>query len=452
MPESVQPKGPSLWEALRSIPRLRRDPLGTMADCVARYGDFVRVPTLQPTFILSNPADIRHVMVANAENYHKTGGLKIGGKLFGNGLLASEEPLHMTQRRVMQPMFHARRLSGFAAAMTDAIEKWMERWQPGQTLDFAGETMRVTITIVSQTLFSMDYSREAPEINRALTDAQRHIYALVNGLAIIPPVFRPRGERRYRANIQTLDDFAARLIREHRAHPERYDDLLSMLLDVRFEDGSAMSETQVRDEVMNLLNAGHETTANALAWLWFVLDSHPEVETRLLDEYRTVLGGRTPTFEDLPRLTYTAMVFAETLRLYPPVWLQARRALGDDVLPGGGRIPKGAEVAMIAYVVQRNAAFYPDPEKFDPERFNPANKQERPAFAYFPFAGGSRLCLGEGFARLEAALVMAMVLPRFRLRLAPGHRVEPEPLLTLRPKNGLWMTVEPRTPATAKAA
>ncbi len=444
---SAQPKppGPSRFELLLAWPRLRRELVEYLRDLADRHGEVVLLPLRLPTYMLTNPEDIKHILVTNPKNYHKTGGLTVGRELFGNGLVSSEPPVHTKQRKLMQPMFHRNSIANFAELMTRAIIDQMAGWKDRGTVDLASEMMQLTLTVVGRALFSIDLCRDSFELGRAFTIAQRLITRRQQRVPI--PVWVPTPTNlRYRKVMRQIDEAMGKLIAERKAQPEaeRPQDLLTMLLAARFEDGSPMPDQQLRDEVVTLMMAGHETVANNLLWTWYLLYQNPSVEAKLVAEWQTVLGGRTPTLADLPSLRYTDMVLAESMRLYPPAWTLARRVLKDDKLPSGLVLPAGAETIMVQYICHRNPKYFPDPDRFDPERFNPEAKTDRPAYSYFAFGGGPRYCIGESFARLEATLVLVTMGQKFQMQLAPDQKIGLEPLITLRPRFGLRMILNER--------
>ena len=347
----------------------------------------------------------------------------------------------------MQPAFHRKQLATFGRLMTTATESMLERWQNAgaskQSLDVAEEMMRLTLRIVGQALFSIDLSDETDTVGQAFTALMTPLMDYI--YHPVPPLgFPTPRNRRIQHYIRTLDEVVQVIITEHRRSGADKDDLLSMLLAARDEEtGEGMNDRQVRDEVMTLLLAGHETTSNALSWAWYLLSQHPDAESCLHTELEQVLGGRTPTVEDLPRLTYTRMVLEETLRLYPPAVGFNRKAMADDEV-GGYFVPAGTLIWLSPYMTHRHPDFWENPEVFDPERFSPERSAGRLHFAHFPFGGGPRLCIGNNFAMMEAQLVMATIAQCYSLRMVPGHQVEPEALLTLRPRHGLPMTLHER--------
>ncbi len=437
--------GPRNRTILGQLPAFRADPVAFLERMARAYGDLCEFRLgPQRTFLVNHPEAIRDVLVTHQGNFVKSRALKRLKILLGEGLLTSEGEFHMRQRRLAQPAFHRGRLTGYASVMTECAVQARERWTPGETVDMSHEMMRVTLAIVARTLFSADVEGEAAEIGESLTA----ILEMFN-LLMLPGAGALRGlptraGRRVQKARKRLDRTIYGLIEERRKSGEDRGDLLSMLLAATGEDGGGgMSDGQVRDEAMTLFLAGHETTANALTWTLYLLSQNPDCERRLHEEIDAALEGRAPGFDDLPRLPYTEMVLAESMRLYPPAWGVGRLAI-EDYRIGEWRIPAGSVLLMSSWVTHRDARWWPDPERFDPARWTPEAKEARPKFSYFPFGGGSRLCIGERFAWMEGALVLASIAQRWRPRLAPGHRVEPLGLITLRPRYGMRMTLEPR--------
>jgi cytochrome P450 len=327
--------------------------------------------------------------------------------------------------------------------MTEMAARTASRWRDGETLDISQEMMRLTLAIVAKTLFDADVEAEADEIGAALTAVMELFDMLLMPFSELLEKLPLPHVRRFRRAKERLDATIYRIIEERRQSKEDRGDLLSMLLSARDEegDGGGMSDLQVRDEVMTLFLAGHETTSNALTWTWYLLSEHTEVEAKLHAELDAVLEGRPPAFEDVARLRYTEMVLAESMRLYPPAWAIGRLALKDYEV-GGYTIPAKSLVLLSQYVTQRDERFFPEPARFDPERWTPEAKEARPQFSYFPFGGGPRRCIGEGFAWMEGVLLTAALAQRWRMRLIPNHRVETNAVITLRPKYGMRMTME----------
>jgi cytochrome P450 len=439
-----RPPGPSGHIIVGSYPEFRRSPTEFLLNVARDYGDiaYFKLGGLE-MYLLNRPDFIQDVLVTNSRNYMKSRILQRAKVLLGEGLLTSEGDHHLRQRRLVQPAFYRDRLVSYAATMASCARATASRWQPGETRDMAEEMARTTLAIVGQTLFSKDVEKDASDIGQALTDVLGTFGTMTlpfSGLIQRLPLPKLRKAKRAQA---FLDQTIYRMIAERRATGEDRGDLLSMLLLTVDEEGSGgMSDTQVRDEALTLFLAGHETTANALTWTWYLLSQHPEAEEKMHAEIRYVLDGSPPGYGDLIKLQYTEMVLAESMRLYPPAWAVGRMVRRDTRIYNYA-IPRDAICLMSPYVMHRNPRYYPDPDKFDPERFSPASRQDRPKFAYFPFGGGPRVCIGERFAWMEGVLVLATIAQRWRFSLAPGQVVETHPQITLRTRHGLQMIVRP---------
>jgi cytochrome P450 len=440
------PRGLGLLGAMR---RMARDPLRFYSTLRAEYGDVVGAK-LGPLYacMAFGAEGVGHVLQERHAIYHKDNlDYRLLRPLLGNGLVTSNGDLWLRQRRLMQPAFHHQRVAGFAPVMTSRTVAMLERWEVAAThrepLDIAREMMRVTLEIVTSVLFGVDVSESAAVIRQALTTVNERVgdmfgkpWMMLPGMQDLPTP----GSLRARAAKRRLDAVVQTIVAERRRSGAETGDLLSMLLRARDETGTGMSDGQLRDEVMTMLLAGHETTSTALAWTFYLLARHPEEADKLREELRRILAGRVPTVSDLAQLPYTRMVVEESLRLYPPVWTLSRTPREDDVI-GGFHIPAGALVIISPWVTHRHPALWEEPERFDPERFTPSRTATRARFAYIPFAAGPRLCIGEAFAMQEAELVLATVAQRFRLDLVSSDTVEPAPLVTLRPRGGLPMTL-----------
>lgn len=424
----------------------RRDSLAYLQKATSEHGDVVYLRFgPQDVFFLNHPDYIKDVLVTHHQSFMKGRALQRAKRLLGEGLLTSEGDFHRRQRRLAQPAFHRGRIASYGSVMTDYAARTATRWHDGETLDISQEMMRLTLAIVGKTLFDTDVEAEADEIGAALTSVMELFDFLLLPFSELLEKLPLPHVRRFQKARARLDETIYRIIEERRRSNEDRGDLLSMLLSARDEegDGGQMNDEQVRDEVMTLFLAGHETTANLMTWTWYLLSEHLEVEAKLHVELDAVLEGRQPTVEDVPSLRYTEMVVAESMRLYPPAWAIGRLALKDHEI-GGYTIPAKALVLLSPYVTHRDARYFPDPTRFDPERWTPEAKESRPQFAYFPFGGGTRRCIGEGFAWMEGILLLASLARNWRMRLIPGHRVETLPVITLRPKHGMRMRVEKR--------
>lgn len=427
--------------------RMRRDPIAFLGALAEQYGDIVRVPLGAETLYLFNHPDLVHdVLVTNHRNFHKGRGLERAKMLLGEGLLTSEGEFHLRQRRLSQPAFHRQRIAAYGATMASYAADRRDRWHAGQVIDAHREMMGLTLAIVGKTLFDADVEHEAGEIGEALTTT----FESLNIWFFLP--FGELLERlplpttlRFRKARARLDATIYRLIEERRRSGADRGDLLSMLLIAQDTegDGGRMTDLQLRDEAMTIFLAGHETTANALTWTWYLLSQHPDIEARFHAEIDSALGGRVPNVEDMSRLPYTRMVLAESMRLYPPAWTVGRRALAPfDVR--GYTVPARSIILLCQYLMHRDARWFPDPARFDPDRWTAERQAERPRFAYFPFGGGPRVCIGEQFAWMEGVLLLATIAQRWQLRLVPGHPVALQPIITLRPKCGMKMAVVDR--------
>ncbi len=443
----VQPvPGPAGLPMAGSLFEIRRDPIGFLTHIAQEYGDVVRFQVgRNPVFFFRHPDQVRDVLVTHQHAFMKGRGLQWAKHFLGEGLLTSEGEFHTRQRRLSQPAFHRQRIHAYGAVMTEYALRTRERWRAGQGLDLAHEMMELTMAVVARTLFDADVTGEAGEIGRSLTTIIGLFHRFNMPFSEVVQKLPLPSNFRFRQAKARLDDTIYRMIAERRSGRADRGDLLSMLLLATDEegDGTGMTDLQLRDEVMTLFLAGHETTANALTWTFYLLSQNPEAEVLFHTELSSVLGAKVPTVEDLPRLRLTEQVLAESMRLYPPAWALGRRAV-RDVDVGGCRVPEGAFVVVSAFVTQRDPRFYPDPMRFDPDRFAPEARAARPKFAYFPFGGGARQCIGEPFAWMEGTLILATLAQKWRLRLHPEQRVEPQPLITLRPRYGMRMTAEER--------
>jgi cytochrome P450 len=397
-------------------------------------------------FLINKPEYIEHVLVTNHGNYRKSDFLRqMLGPLLGGGLLISEGAFWRRQRRIAAPAFHNKRIAEFVATMASCTETTMARWRSMTgPFDVAAQMVALTLDIIARTMFSTDVSGDIAAVRRLMNIVMALRPSLFDLLGL--PQWLPRRHAMaYRQAITEFEAMVSRFVAERRADGKDRGDLLSMLIAARDpETGEDMSDKQLRDEVLTIFLAGHETTANVLSWTWYLLAQHPDVEARLHEELDRVLGGRLPNFTDLAELKWTRMVIEEAMRLYPPAHAIARTAIGDDQI-GGVRVPAGATISISIYVTHRNQNLWPDPERFDPERFAPAAVARRHRFAYLPFGGGPRICIGNTFAMAEAQVIVAAVAQRYRLRLVQGREVRPIAQVTLRAKDGIWMTLEPRT-------
>jgi cytochrome P450 len=410
---------------------------------------------LHDVVLLNDPADIAEVLIDKAGFFGKDRTQKRMKILLGEGMITSDGENHNRGRRIAAPAFHRRRIERYAAQIVELADSLRAQWQPGAELNIAAEMMRLALQITARTLFDTEVTPEIHEINdqvNIIMDLYHFLVTLPRAeLLLNTPVPQMR---RFRAAKKRLDEVVNGMIRARSAEAglgeanlERHGDLLSMLVATRDDqaggDGHKLDPQQIRDQVLTLFLAGYETVANALAWTWLLLGQNPEAESRFHAELDAVLGDRLPTFEDIPRLEYTTMVLSESMRLYPPAWAMGREVL-QDVSIGPYRLRKGTMVFFSQYLVQRDPQWFPEPERFSPERFTQQAKAGRPRFAYFPFGGGGRQCIGESFAWMEAILTLATIAQRWRVEVIAEQKIELQPKITLRPKNGIRVKVLPR--------
>ena len=399
-------------------------------------------------YLVTNPVYCKYVFQDNNKNYLN----RISGDhlkpLAGNGLATSEGEFWRSQRRLMQPAFHRRTLKTMFSTMTEEIEALIECWKPladtGKTVDISGEMVRLTIRIIMKTMCSTELNEPAEKIESALNFTLDFLYRRRYNPLSLPLNWPTSRNKRYHRDLQTVHDIIDRLIDKRYHNHLNTGDLLSMLIEARDpKTGKGMSRQQLHDEILTILMAGYDTTATTLSWLWYLLSKHPETAKKVYEESDQVLNSQHPEIEDVARLSFIGQVFKETLRIYPPVWLTARIAYNDDVIDGY-HIPKGACLLICPYVVHRQLEFWDRPENFEPERFNKQLPDNRPQFAYQPFGGGPRLCIGKHMAELESNLAVAMISQNYTLKLVPDHPVIPKTDLTLRAAQGIKMTIHRR--------
>lgn len=407
-----------------------------------------------PIIFINDPEYIREILINQASAFVKERTVRRMKVLLGEGLITSDDPIHLRQRRIVAPAFHRQRIAAYADQIVASAATHRDRWQPGEIIDTSAAMMSLSLEIIARTLFDTEVTADVRRIN----DEVNTIMDLYNFLVIFPRLesflhLPIPGIIKFRRSRNRLDAVVNRLIREHRASGIDKRDLLSMLISSRDDQAdtaknqAGMSDEQIRDEVLTIFLAGYETVANALTWTWYLLSQNPEAEARLHAELDTVLGTgtetRTPTLADYPNLRYAEQVFAESMRLYPPAWAMGRMSTRPVTL-GPYRIPPGAHFFFSQYIMHRSSEYFPDPLRFDPDRHTPANKANRPRFAYFPFGGGSRQCIGEGFAWMEGVLAIATIAQRWRMVFQGATPPEVQAKITLRPRNPLRMQLLPR--------
>lgn len=449
MPQ-LSPPGPKRNSFFGYSLMARPGPLQNLRHLAKTYGDIVSWTVLgSRTYLLAHPKDIESVLVTHHRKFTKGRGTLANPEVFGNGLLTSEGEFWLRQRRLSQPAFHHSRIRNYAETMARKADAAMSSWSNGEVIDIHKSMMSTTLAIAAATLFGVDVG----PVTATISEALRTIGHQNSGLRFWQQVFKiPTPSRwRYLRAARQLDEIVYGIIRERERENDSAD-LLSQLLRARDEDGSAMTTRQLRDEMVTMLLAGHDTTALALTWTWVLLAEHPQVEARLHQELDRVLGGRLPNGDDVGSLVYTNQVIRESMRLYPPAWLITRRAL-ESIDIGGFRIPAGGNVLVSPWLTQRDERFYTRPEAFDPHRWSSGPTKNMPKFAYFPFGGGPRMCIGAGFALTEAAILLAAIGQRFRLALVPGQQLTPLPSITLRPQTEVRVELVARqaVPRTANA-
>jgi cytochrome P450 len=437
----LPPGPPARFFGLAAYPAFTGDRIGALARLAHDYGDvvFFKVGP-QRMALLNHPDYVEDVLVTRARLFKKGRALERAKRLLGEGLLTAEGEAHLRQRRLVQPSFHKPRVAGYADTMVAHATRMADRWRDGEELDIATQMNQLTLMIVGDTLFSTDVESDATSVREALSDVFDLFPLTMSPLAPILERLPLPIVRRYERAQATLDRLIYRIIDQRRQNPSDRGDLLSMLLLARDEEenGAHLTNTQVRDEAMTLFLAGHETTSNALTWTWHLLSQHPDVERRLHQEIDTVLGDRSAGADDTPRLIYTRMVLAESMRLYPPAWGIGRRAI-EDVEIGGYTIPRGTVVIFSQYLLHNDPRFFPEPERFDPDRWLPERQHGRPKFAYFPFGGGNRVCIGESFAWMEGILLLGTLARRWRLERLETAPVPMKAVITLRPGRPIRM-------------
>lgn len=425
------------------MPLASDDPLAVFTEWAREYGDifYYRAAWLQ-VYFLNHPDLIEEVLVRNPRSFLKDRVVRKSRWFFGDGLLTNEGESWLRQRKLSAPAFHRERITSYAQIMTGYAAQMLSTWRDGEALDIQQEMMSLTLRVVVRALFNLE-----SDSTQQIRTAMNLMMANATGIRmLLPPIARylptPQMNRVRRA-VKELDEVVYGIIAQHRAANHDSGDLLSMLMSARDEDGSRMSDKQLRDEVLTFLLAGHETTALALTWTWYLLAQHPEVEQKLHEELEGVLDDQAPEYSHLAQMPYTERVIKESMRLYPPAWSLARTVISDFELRGY-KIPAGANVVMSQWIMHRHPAYFPEPEEFNPDRWLTEQAQKLPRFAYFPFGGGPRQCIGSAFAMMEATLLLVSIAQGFRLQMAPEHQVVPVPGFTLRPKYGMRMKLERR--------
>ncbi|MEZ4829143.1 MAG: cytochrome P450 [Bacteroidia bacterium] len=442
-------KGPRGFPLLGVLPGLIKNPFEYLVKTGRKYKGIVRLPVLGINlYLVSEPEDVKQILATNQRNYWKGPMLGRAKFLLGNGIATSEGATWRNQRRLMQPAFSHQKIANLSGDVTGRIGNMLEAWASENSgekiLRIDQEMLRLTMEISTYTMFGESMDPEtAQNLGMAVGRLQQHLNHRVFTF-FLPEKFPLPGARTAQKILKQLDDLAYRLISERRENPRQTNDLLNILLSVTDEEtGEKMDDTQLRDEIITLFVAGYDTTSMGLAWAWYLLSQHPEIEKKFHEEIDTVLQGRVPGFEDYPRLEYTRRIFQEALRFYPPVWIFFRTNFAEDLI-GESVIPENSPILLCPYVAHRNPEFWETPEVFNPDHFLPEKIANRPKYAYFPFGGGGRQCIGEGFAYMKAIFTLAMVGQKYKLRALPEHKVVPHSAPGLQPKYGIKMKAEPR--------
>jgi cytochrome P450 len=444
-PRHGRPPGPKGHPILGVMPDFNRDSLSFITRCRG-FGDVVRMRFLYVTaYFLYSPEDIEYVLSLNAKNFIKSMSLRSNffHRLLGNGLLTSEGEFWRRQRRLAQPAFHRQRISVYGHVMVDYAMRLITPWRAGDIRDIHRDMMRLTLEIVVKTLFNADASGDADKVAHVLEQMVKPFASQATVKWILDNRLPTAAHRRFHQAARQIDEIVYRIIAQRRSSGADEGDLLSMLLQAQDEDGNRMTDRQLRDEVMTLFLAGHETTALTLSWAWYLLSENADVEKKFHKEIDEVLNGRLPTVGDIPRLKYTDMIAKESMRLYPPAYGIGRQAI-EECEVGGFRIPAKSQVFMFPWATQRDPRFFGEPDGFHPERWTEDFISSLPKYAYFPFGGGPRQCIGNYFAMMEIVLLLATIGQRCKFSLAPDHEVKLLPAMSLRPKDGIRVVVQPR--------
>ena len=439
---SALPPGPTPLPVVGNILAFRRDQLGYLQALQREFGNMATIYIGNvPVVLLFRPEHVRYILTENPRNFTSREVAEGLRQLIGDGLLTIDGEAHRQQRRMVQPAFHKKRVESYASTMAHYTQEMLKDWHAGDRIDTARAMQELTLRIVGKCLFNLDMADRVDTLGSAFTEMIGNPIGLLEGFlnVRIDQPFTAYGRRM--AAKRRVDEFIYRLIAQRRSETEDKGDVLSMLLEAQ-EGEIALSDTQVRDHIMTFVAAGHETTANALTWTFYLLSQYPAAREKLLAELKSVLAGRAPTIDDLPDLPYTEWVLNESMRLYPPAWTQGRRAVEAFDLDGV-HFPAGTMVMFSQWVIHRLPDVWGDPEAFRPERWDPVNEQKVPPWSYFPFGGGPRICIGMPFAQLEAKLLLATILQHYMPRTVPGYQLELNPLITLRPKHGMPMILIP---------
>lgn len=440
-----------LCHGFKGVGKFKKDPLKFYRTNQEMHGNYVCNPTMfgYEFYTLYHPNAVEHVLQTHQKNYHKPDVfLKPASLLFGNGIFTSEGDFWMKQRRLSQPAFHRDHIGRMAGVIVECVEKMLARWDAkpdGSEIDLQHEMVYLTLSVAGRTLFSTDLTDQAADVGSAVREGFEVLNHRMNSFPFVLPMWLPtRDNRQFKHAKLVLDSVISKIISDRRNSSEQHHDFLGMLMAARDEDtGLGMSDAQLKDEVLTLLVAGHDTVAACLAWTWISLSQNPKIRSQMNDEHKSVLDGRNPQLADTQALTYTRMIIDESLRLYPPAWGLPRQSFEEDVIDGYS-LPKDAFISLNQFTTHRIPEFWDKPEEFDPERFLPEKVKNRPRFAYFPFGAGSRVCIGQNLALLEAQLAIAAIAQRYEIDLLPGQNIEPDPTFTLIPKGIVTAAIKRR--------
>lgn len=444
MTATLRPLGPRGTLVAGNLSDFARDPLGFLERASRDYGPVAsfRFGRTRAIFV-SDPALIEEVLVKRRDSFMKARALRALSRLFGNGLLTSEGEYWRRQRRLAQPAFHPGSMNGHAAVVVTRASRVFDKWKDGDQIDFHASMKDLLMAIVAESLFGAEVAEKASGIGAALESTMDR-YAGRRGVARFAPDWLPLAEtRRYLAGVAALEEFVRDVVADRRRSGDKRKDLLAMLLSARNEDGTGMSDSQIRDEAITLFVGGFDTPALAMSWTWYLLSKNPKAAAKLVDEVDRVLAGRSPDMDDISHLVYTQQVVKESMRLYPPAWLLSREAR-EDTTVGGHPVARGVHVMMSPWVMHRDERFFDNPLKFDPDRWESSVAAKLPRFAYFPFGGGPRVCIGAAFAMMETTLILAMLAQRFRFSVSDAAAITPRPTMTLRPAEGVPVAISRR--------
>ncbi|SFL24477.1 Cytochrome P450 [Paenibacillus sp. 1_12] len=430
---------------IRNLLRFRNNPLHFLTE-IRELGDIVEIGhrANRKILVLNHPDLVKEVLVDKTSSFRKGKGLQIAGKFLGQGLLTSEGDTHKRQRRLMQPQFHSKHIASFAQLMVEHTERMIHTWANLENRNIHRDMTELALEIINKTMFGHTITEDVDKIGEIIEAGSRRNIQQAKSIINLPKFFTKKADDRLQESRSYLDRIIYSMIESRREKPdEQHQDLLSLLLAAKDEDGTLMTDQEIRDQLITIYIAGHETTANTLSWTWFLLAQNEAAEKKLWVELDEVLGGNPPGLQDIPKLKYTNQIIQESMRLYPAAWMIGREAV-EPLVIGGMNIEKGDTIFMSQYAMHRNPKYFSNPDQFSPERFDHEFLKTIPAYAYFPFGGGPRVCIGNNFALMEAAIILAVVGQKFKLQLAESHVVKPEPLITLRVQGGLPMRVMER--------